>query len=504
MVKEIGVGTALGIIVGLLWLGYNAYPLLIIFGLFFFLYKFLDLKGGLKQFSPARVDRGRASKNVSFDDVGGQKSAKRELLESLDFIRDPNKISMLGIRPIKGILLAGPPGTGKTLLAKAAAFYTDSEYIAAAGSEFVEMYAGVGAQRVRQLFGQARSMARKKGRKSSIIFIDEIDILGVKRGSFNSSHKEMEQTLNQLLVEMDGMDMRDEVRILVIGATNRADLLDEALLRPGRFDRIVQVDLPEVQGRLQILELHTRNKPLSDDVDLREISAETFGFSGAHLESLTNEAAISALRENCSCLEKRHFYEAIDKVILGEKIDRSPGKEEYKRIAVHETGHALVSECIRPNSVSTITIIPRGQAMGYIRHCPENDIYIHTREYLEGQIAMLLGGAITEEEILGSRSTGAANDFQQAVEVAKKIISSGMSSLGVVSIKDLPVSLLHKSIKEIINEQEEKVRLLVINYRDIIETVAAFLLEKERISGSFLRELLYKEQKTGSVNELSR
>ena len=490
MIKEIIIGLVGGIILGLIWMGYNAYPVLLLLGLFFFLYKMIDIRGGVKQFAPNKINTNKSLINISFDDVGGQNTAKRELLEALDFIKEPKKISRLGIRPIKGVLLAGPPGTGKTLLAKAAASYTDSEFISAAGSEFVEMYAGVGAQRVRQLFNQAKTSAKKKGKNSVIIFIDEIDILGAKRGSANTSHKEMEQTVNQLLVEMDGLGVNDDVHILLIGATNRADLLDDALLRPGRFDRIVQVDLPDLEGRYQILTLHSKNKPLDSSINLKEIASETFGFSGAHLESLTNEAAISALREDCNQLNKKHFSEAIDKVILGEKVDRCPDKEEFRRIALHETGHALISECVRPNSISTITIIPRGKAMGYIRQTPEKDRYIHTKEYIDGQIAILLGGAITEEEILGNRSTGAADDFQQAVNMAKKIIESGMSSLGIVSIKDLPGNILHDGLKEIIFEQETRVRRLVQKYKHIISEVAEHLLEKERISGQYLRDFL--------------
>ena len=290
------------------------------------------------------------------------------------------------------------------------------------------------------------------------------------------------------------MGQDDEIRILLIGATNRSDLLDNALLRPGRFDRIVQVDLPDLEGRLQILKLHTRNKPLADDVILQNIAQETFGFSGAHLESLANEAAISALREKKKVLEKKHFSEAIDKVIMGEKMDRCPDKEEFWRIAVHETGHAVVSECIRSCSVSTITIIPRGKAMGYIRQTPSRDTYISTREEIEEQIAILLGGAISEEEILGSRSTGAAGDFQQAIELAKKIISAGMSSLGVVSTADLPVGVLHESLKEILNNQEQRVRNIILTYRSIIENVAHYLLEKEKISGAYLRNILKNVQ----------
>lgn len=493
MLKEIGVGVALGIIVGLIWLGFNIYPALFLLGVFFLLFKVLESKGDLKEFIPLKNNNNKVNKSITFDDIGGQKSAKKELLEALDFLKIPEKIKLLGIRPLKGILLVGPPGTGKTLLAKAAASYTDSAFIAAAGSEFIEMYAGVGAQRVRQLFHQARSLAKKKNKMSTIIFIDEIEILGSQRGN-HSSHLEYDQTLNQLLVEMDGLTYDDQIRILLIGATNRPDLLDSALLRPGRFDRIVQVELPDLEGRLQILKLHTRNKPLAKDVQLRKIAAETFGFSGAHLESLANEAAIIALREKSTCVYTKHFLEAIDKVIMGEKLDRRPTPEECRRIAVHEIGHALVSESLKPYSVSTITIIPRGKAMGYTRQKPENDCYIYTKEHLERQIAILLGGAVSEEELLGSRSTGAENDFRQAIELAKKIINSGMSSLGIVNIKDLPSGILHKNLKEILNTQEEKVRSLIRECKLIVEKVAAYLMEKERISGDYLRELLKKEK----------
>jgi cell division protease FtsH len=489
MLKEVGVGVGLGVIISLIWLGFNIYPLLFLLGLFFLLFKVMDVRGGVKEFPFLSHNKHQIRNSISFDDIGGQNSAKKELLEALDFIKIPEKIGLMGIRPLKGILLAGPPGTGKTLLAKAAAAYTDSVFVSAAGSEFIEMYAGVGAQRVRQIFQQARNSARKKNKQSAIIFIDEIEILGAKRGS-HSSHLEYDQTLNQLLVEMDGLSMEDEIRVLLIAATNRADLLDNALLRPGRFDRIVQLELPDLEGRLQILKLHTRNKPLAKDVQLEKIAAETFGFSGAQLESLANEAAIAALREKSKCLERKHFSEAIDKVIMGEKLDRRPGEEEIRRIAIHEMGHALISEYIKPCSISTITIVPRGKAMGYIRQRPERDSYVHTKEYLEGQIAILLGGAVSEEELLGSRSTGALNDFQQAVELAKRIISSGMSSLGVISSQDLPGGVLHKNIKEIISAQEERVRIIIIKYREVIEQAAQYLLKKERISGKYLRELL--------------
>lgn len=494
MLKEIGIGGGLGLIAGLLLMGLNIYPLIFILVMIFLIYKMVEMKGGTKKFSSFNDEKGRVKDLLCFKDIGGQNAAKRELQEALDFLRDPGMIKSMGIRPLKGILLVGPPGTGKTLLARAAASYTNSVFIPAVGSEFIEMYAGVGAQRVRQLFQQARTAAGNIKRKSAIIFIDEIEILGAKRGS-HSSHLEYDQTLNQLLVEMDGLSLEDEVTILIIAATNRHDLLDHALLRPGRFDRIVQVDLPDKEGRLQILKIHTLNKPLAAEVRLEGIAKETFGFSGAQLESLTNEAAILAFREKAKCLETKHFKEAIDKVIMGEKLDRRPDTEECRRIAIHETGHAIISECVRPSSISAVTIVPRGKAMGYIRQIPEKDSYLFTREQLEDQIAVLLGGALSEEELLGSRSTGAAMDFKQAIGLAKMIIESGLSSMGVVSPSDLPGGALHENMKEIINAQEERVRLIVRKFFTLIEDVSRTLLEKERINGHYLRELLRREQK---------
>lgn len=494
MIKEIGIGGGLGVIAGLIMLGLNIYPLLFLGVLGFLIFRMMDMKGGLKNFGPLKRESGKGNTGISFKDIGGQETAKRELQEALDFLRDPSMVKSMGIRPLKGILLAGPPGTGKTLLARAAAAYTNSVFIPAAGSEFVEMYAGVGAQRIRKIFQQARSTAKNENKQSAIIFIDEIEILGAKRGS-HSSHLEYDQTLNQLLVEMDGLSLNDEVTVLLVAATNRHDLLDKALLRPGRFDRIVQVDLPDMEGRLQILKIHARNKPLGPEIKLDIIASETFGFSGAQLESLTNEAAILAFREKAKFLRENHLKEAIDKVIMGEKLDRRPDQEECHRIAIHESGHAVVSECIRPYSISTVTIVPRGKAMGYIRQIPERDSYIYTREHLEGQIAVLLGGSISEEELLGSRSTGAASDFQQAMELARNIVYSGLSSMGVVSPEDLPKGELHEKMKEIISFQEERVRQLIRRHYSVIEVISQYLLEKERISGNYLRELLGREQK---------
>ena len=487
MIKEISLGIGLAGVIFLAISGYDMVPIL-----------FLLMAAGVL-FYAAR-SRGMLTKSfnaspaanifkVKFEDIGGQGTAINELKEALDFIINQDKIINLGIRPLKGILLTGPPGTGKTLMAKAAAGYTESVFVACSGSEFIEMYAGVGAQRVRQLFHTARDTASKLKKDSAIIFIDEIDILGGKRGQ-NSSHHEYDQTLNQMLVEMDGLKVNDKVRILVMAATNRVDMLDPALLRPGRFDRHVKVDLADKSGRLEILKLHCRNKPLSDDVSLDEIAKQTFGFSGAHLESLANEGAILAMREGCVEIKQHHLLEAIDKVMMGEKLEKRPPREELERVAIHEVGHALVGEKVRPGSVSMLTIAPRGQALGYMRQTPENDSYLYTREYLENQIQVLLAGSIAEELVLGNRSTGAGNDFEQAVKTAGQIIKSGMSELGVVDPDILPADLRYKVINSIIKEQEKKVKDFLGCLKGAIKQVVNVLLTEEKINGDNLRKLL--------------
>ena len=358
MPKEVVVGSGVGLIIFMLILGINVLPL-ILFGLLAAALVIMfqgQLRDGIKGIGTSA----KAIKRVTFDDVGGQDTAINEFKEALEFLLKPVEIVEMGIRPLKGILLVGPPGTGKTLLAKAAASYTKSAFVAASGSEFIEMYAGVGAKRVRQLFGEARKKAKREGKNGAIVFIDELEILGAKRGS-NQSHMEYDQTLNQLLVEMDGISNDEETRLLVVGATNRADMLDPAILRPGRFDRQVAVSLPDKKGRVKILTIHTQNKPLDDDVCLEDIAKATFGFSGAQIESLANEAAILALRDGERKIGHRYFVEAIDKVILGEKLDRRPSDEKIKRVGIHEAGHAVVSELVRPGSVSSVTIVPRGR-----------------------------------------------------------------------------------------------------------------------------------------------
>lgn len=487
MVKEIGLGLGLAAVIFLGIAGYDITPVIFMAAAGTGLYFIARSRGVVtKNFN----DRGVAVRQeITFSDIGGQATAIKELQEALDFIKNFDKIKSLGIRPLKGILLTGPPGTGKTLLAKAAAGYTDASFVATSGSEFIEMYAGVGAQRVRKLFQTARESAQKTGKSNALIFIDEVEILGGKRGQ-TTSHLEYDQTLNQLLVEMDGLKVDDKVRVLLVAATNRVDMLDPALLRPGRFDRQVKVELPDRKGRLEILRLHTRNKPLEADVSLDLIARETFGFSGAHLESLANEAAILAMREGLSKIGHRHFHEAVDKVMMGEKLDRRPTLSELKRVAIHEAGHALMSEYVRPGSVSTLTVTPRGQALGYMRQTPEDDTYLYTRDYLENQIAVMLAGAVAEEMILGGRSTGAANDYQQATGTADQIIRAGMSELGVVDPETLPQGLRYRVVTKILRGQEERVRDYLARVRDALLKIVEILLEQEKITGDCLREIV--------------
>lgn len=429
---------------------------------------------------------------VTFSQIGGQETAKRELLEALTFLKESSRTKQLGIRPLKGVLLVGPPGTGKTLMAKAAANYTASVFLAASGSQFVQMYAGVGASRVRQLFKQARTMAERANKPSAIIFIDEIDVLGAKRGK-NVSHLEYDQTLNELLTQMDGIESGEDVQILVVGATNRADLLDPALLRPGRFDRIVQVELPDKAGRLHILNIHAANKPLAADVCLEQIAAETHGFSGAHLENLLNEAAITALRDGRQEITQADLREAVEKVMLGEKSSRLLQKEERERVAYHEVGHAVIGELVRPGSVASITIVSRNRALGYIRQASQDDQYLYTKDQLLQAIQVCVAGAVMEEIIFGQRSTGAANDIEQAVSLAKRMVFAGLSPLGIVS-SDLPAAELNAAVVQIIQEQEKQVRKILSSRVDEVRSIAAHLLREETMNGDEFRLLLEAKQ----------
>lgn len=483
MIKEwlIGIGVALLIFLSVLKI-VNVLPILFLIGLGVLLWMVMDRRSAT---SPAAREA-PVRHQISFDEIGGQETSKHELREALDFLRYREKIKSLGIRPLKGILLTGPPGTGKTLMAKAAATYTDSVFLSASGSEFVEMYVGVGAQRMRELFRRARAMAKKESKDSAIIFVDEIDVVGGRRGQ--NSHQEYDQTLNQLLTEMDGMNTTQSPFVLVMAATNRPDILDSALLRPGRFDRQIKVDLPDKDGRLHILRIMTKDKPIEDSVSLEHIARETYGFSGAQLEALVNEAAILALRQEKQTVSQEMFRDSVDKVLMGEKTGRRPTEDELRRVAVHELGHAIVSELMRPGTVSHITIAPRGNALGFVRQIPESDQYLYTREQLAQQINVALGGCLAEELHYGDRSTGAQNDFVQASSLARTMVRCGLSRLGIVDEEHLPETMLEKEVRHILASQEKSARLLLDPYKTDIERFAEYVVEEESIDGKEFRK----------------
>jgi len=484
---EIIAGASAGVLLFLMLQGVNVIPFIFVAGLIGVVY-YINF-GRQQSKSTYLTSRERNICTVSFDDIGGQEVAKNELCEALEFIKDGEHIKLLGIRPLKGILLSGPPGTGKTLLAKAAAQFTNSVFLSASGSEFVEMYVGVGAQRVRKLFDQAVKLSKNLKKTSAVIFIDEIEILGGIRGQ-NQGNQEHEQTLNELLVQMDGISSDEEIKLLVIGATNRVDMLDSALLRPGRFDRIVKVDLPDKKGRQHILRLHTRNKPLSPNVSIDALAKDTFGFSGAQLESVANEAAIHAMRDNSDEITPFHFQSAIEKVMMGEKLDRLPSIKEKHRIAAHESGHALIGELKFEGSVASINVASRSNALGYVRQTQEDDMYLYTCDYLKSRIAVALSGILAEELIFGNRSTGGSSDFKYASDMAKQIIFSGMSELGIISAEDIPKDLLHSAITELLKEAENDTRQLLLENKRKLTQITELLMDKETITGDELRLLL--------------
>lgn len=482
VIREITIGTLLATILILALKGVNVFPVALLGGVGLFLL----YRNQIVDFVESMVDSSNKENliTVDFEKIGGQESAKKELLEALEFVVNKDLVSKLGIRPLRGIILQGPPGTGKTLLAKAAAKYTGSAFIATSGSEFVEMYAGVGAKRVRKLFADANKLAQKEKKDSAVIFIDEIDVLGVKRGS-NSSHMEYDQTLNQLLVQMDGLKSND-IQILIIAATNRVDLLDDALLRPGRFDRVVNIPLPSKKGRLEILKIHAKNKPLAEDVELESIAAQTYGFSGAHLESVTNEAAIIALRNDRVSVNQKDFQAAIEKVIMGEKIDRVPSKDELERVSLHEVGHGFISEFYRSNSVASITVAPRGQALGYMRQINSENL-LETRQSILNMIAVTVAGAMSEKVFYTEFSTGSTNDFDQAISLAKKLIDSGLSDLGITNCDILPKDVLNNQVTSIIEDVKKSTESVIAQYKYLIKDVSDYLLANETISGDEFR-----------------
>lgn len=488
MDKGVVLGAGVGIFIFLLFLGYGApaLVLLLIAGAIFLFSR--SRGGGIGLGRKQQIVGKETVPNTSFEAIGGVRRVKQELKEALDFLVHREKIATYGIRPIRGILLYGPPGTGKTMMAKAAAHYTDSVFVSTSGSQFIEMYVGIGAQRIRDLFQEARNLAKRNGKNSAIIFIDEIDVIGGRRDG--AQHREYDQTLNQLLTEMDGITSDRQIRLLVVAATNRKDMLDPALLRPGRFDRHIHVDLPDKKARRQILALHTKNKPLASSVDIDAIAEETFGFSGAQLESLANEAAIYALREKKEEIEQHHVAQAIDKVMLGEQTDKEASREERERVAVHELGHAIAAEVLRPGSVSQVALSPRGQALGYVRHHPNEDRHLYTRQYIEKQILVCLAGSAAEKEVYGNRSTGSQNDFDQANRYTRLLIESGLSELGIINPELISKEKMQEEASRILEELDRRIAHLIAHHRPLLDACLQVLLKEEVLSGDQFRQMM--------------
>ena len=466
----------------------------------------------MAKFGQARVQMpGRGEDRVTFDQVAGADEEKEELQEIVEFLRDPDKYLQLGAHIPKGVLLVGPPGTGKTLLAKSVAGEADVAFLSISGSDFVEMYVGVGASRVRDLFEQAKKQS------PAIVFIDEIDAVGRQRGSgLGGGHDEREQTLNQLLVEMDGFTANSGV--VVLAATNRVDILDPALLRPGRFDRQVYVGLPDIKGREEILEVHARNKPLAEDVDLAEIARGTAGFTGADLENLLNEAALLSGRRNEPVIRQKTIQESIIKVIAGpEKHSRIIPEQERKLTAFHEAGHAVVMHDLPgQDPVHQITIVPRGQAGGMTISLPEEDRSYLSKRYMEDEIVALLGGRAAEELMLGDISTGASNDLQRATTIARKMVGTyGMSKrLGHVAFNagsdevfigksmghtrpysEKIAAEMDDEIQQILADGYARCTEILKRQQEKLEAVASFLLEHETMTAEEF-ESVFQAEKT--------
>ena len=454
----------------------------------------------MAHFGEARVSSiPEGDKKVTFKDVAGADEEKEELQEIVEFLRDPDKYLKLGAHIPKGVLLVGPPGTGKTLLAKAVAGEAGVKFLSISGSDFVEMYVGVGASRVRDLFVQAKKDA------PAIVFIDEIDAVGRQRGSgLGGGHDEREQTLNQLLVEMDGFGSNEGV--VVLAATNRVDILDPALLRPGRFDRQVYVGLPDIKGREEILKIHARNKPLAEDVDLGQVAKGTPGFTGADLENLLNEAALLTGRQDKAAIDKACIDEAVIKVIAGpEKHSRVIPQQERKLTAYHEAGHAVVMRALpQHDPVHQITIVPRGQAGGMTISLPDEDRSYLSREYMIQQIVSLLGGRAAEQLMLGDISTGASNDIQRATSLARRMVGTyGMSEkLGTVAFdtgsdevfigksmghtrpySEKTAAEMDGEIRAIIDDAYQKAQDILKTYQRQLTDIAEYLLANETMTG---------------------
>ena len=443
--------------------------------------------------------------NTTFEDVAGYAEVKKEIREVVDFLTEPTKFAEIGARVPKGVLLVGPPGTGKTLIARAVAGEAGVPFLSVTGSDFMEMFVGVGASRVRDLFQSARKMGR------AIIFIDELDSIGRKRGAgLGGGHDEREQTLNQMLSEMDGFE--DTEGIVMLAATNRPDILDPALLRPGRFDRQVMVPLPELEDRRQILEVHTKGKQVGDNVDLGVVARGSPGMSGADLANLVNEAALTAVRSGEDSIQANHFEEARDRTIMGLKRESMAMTDAEKEMtAYHEAGHALCA-AVLPNAdpVHKVTIIPRGMSLGVTMMLPEEERYSHNQDHLEDRLAVNMGGRVAEDLVFGVLSNGAGHDLVTATELARKMVREwGMSDavgpmawgshnqvflgdemLAAREYSDETARVIDKEVQRILCDQEDRCRKLLTDHRNALDLIARALLEHETISGDEVGRLI--------------
>lgn len=501
------------------WLTTTIVPMLLMFGGILIIFFLMNRQGGGANAKAMSFGKSRArlstdtDKKITFAQVAGLQEEKEELEEIVDFLKSPKKYIQVGARIPKGVLLVGPPGTGKTLLAKAVAGEAGVPFFTISGSDFVEMFVGVGASRVRDLFEEAKKNA------PCIIFIDEIDAVARRRGTgMGGGHDEREQTLNQLLVEMDGFGVNEG--IIVMAATNRVDILDPAILRPGRFDRKVMVGRPDVKGREEILKVHAKGKPLSEEVDLKQIAQTTAGFTGADLENLLNESAIIAAKDNRIYLKQEDIRRAFVKVGIGaEKKSRIISEKEKRITAFHEAGHAILFHVLPDvGPVYSVSIIPTGGAGGYTMPLPENDEMFNTRGKMLQDITVALGGRVAEEEVLDDITTGASQDIKQATSLAKSMVTKfGMSeTVGLVNYDDdsdevfigrdlahasrgygeSVATIIDQEVKRIIDECYARARSIIKKYDDVLHSCAELLLEKEKISRDEFESLF-----TGEVSE---
>ena len=490
--------------------------------LFFFLFSMMGNMGGNSGRNPMSFGRSKAKAankediKVRFSDVAGAEEEKQELVEVVEFLKDPKRFTKLGARIPAGVLLEGPPGTGKTLLAKAVAGEAGVPFFSISGSDFVEMFVGVGASRVRSLFEDAKKAA------PAIIFIDEIDAVGRQRGvGLGGGNDEREQTLNQLLIEMDGFEGNEG--IIVIAATNRSDVLDPALLRPGRFDRKVLVGRPDVKGREAILKVHARNKPLAEDVDLKLVAQQTPGFVGADLENVLNEAALVAARRNKSVIDASDIDEAEDRVIAGpSKKDKTVSQKERELVAYHEAGHTIVGLVLsNARVVHKVTIVPRGRAGGYMIALPKEDQMLLSKEDMKEQLAGLMGGRVAEEIIFNVQTTGASNDFEQATQMARAMVTEyGMSEkLGPVqyegnhamfgaqspqkSISEQTAYEIDEEVRSLLNEARNKAAEIIQSNRETHKLIAEALLKYETLDSTQIKSLYETGKMPETIEEES-